>query len=84
MNLHRGYLARIKHKCLITILSLLELCDSRHGIAIRVKRTIPIHIIVENLIDLYEKYRNLNQDKYSMQSFEYLNAKIVRDAAPKD
>jgi hypothetical protein len=84
MNLHRGYLARIKHKCLITILSLLELSDIRHGIATRVKRTIPIHIIVENIVNLYEKYRNINQDKYSMQSFEYLNYKIAKDAAPKD
>lgn len=42
---HRGYIARIKHKILITILSLLELSENDFNILNRVRRTVPLGVL---------------------------------------
>jgi len=56
MNINRGYVAKIKHKCLNTILALLELSESDKLIINRIRRTIPITVLSSNLTNLYEIY----------------------------
>lgn len=54
---HRGYIQRIKYKCLITLLSLLELSEDDPGIVNRIRRTIPLSVLTNNLTDLYDIYK---------------------------
>lgn len=50
-DVHNGYIVRIKYKCLITILSLLELSENEPGIYNRIRRTLPVHVLLNNLVD---------------------------------
>ena len=69
MDIHRGYIARIKHKCLITIISMLEMTNPEHGLSKRIRRSIPISILENNLVDIYQKYKTHYKDTYYMRYF---------------
>lgn len=53
MNIHPGKLARIKFKCLNTVISLLECSESQDSLILRIIRVIPIAILTNNLRRIY-------------------------------
>lgn len=76
LNVRKGYIVRIKHKCIITILSLLELSLKEHGIANRIRRTLPISILIDNLRNLYSIYKNTYKNDYFSSCFNKMNNKF--------
>ena len=52
-EIHPGELARLKYKCLIGIVSLLESNDSADNLILRIIRTIPLKILTDNLARIY-------------------------------
>jgi len=55
-TLHAGKLARLKHKCLITIVSLLECNIHNREFVTKIMRTIPLTVLTDNLARIYELY----------------------------
>jgi inositol 1,4,5-triphosphate receptor type 3 len=57
--LHPGKLARLKFKCLIGIIGLLECNDETDNLILRIVRSIPLKVMMNNLARvfvLFEKY----------------------------
>lgn len=60
LTLHAGKLAKLKYKCLITVVALLECNDLGDNFLLRIIRGIPLPVMIENLLYifmLYEKYK---------------------------
>lgn len=55
-SLHAGKLARLKNKCLITIVSLLECNINNEQFVTKIMRTIPLTVLTDNLSRIYELY----------------------------
>lgn len=53
LNVHKGYIARIKHKCLICIISLMELRETDISIMNRMRRSMPLNVLAERMTDIY-------------------------------
>ena len=70
MNLLPHQLAKVKYKCLITLISLLECNDPSLGLSQRIIRAIPISVLTLNLAQVYHKYKKLyKQDEYTNDLF---------------
>jgi hypothetical protein len=57
--IHPGKLARLKYKVLISVVALLECNDLGDNFLLRVIRSIPLPVLTENLLHIYQLY-----DKY--------------------
>lgn len=70
MKIEPAQLAQVKFKCLITLVSLLELNDENSDLLIRIRRAIPVSIIAKNLAQVYEQYkRKYKHDEYDLDMF---------------
>lgn len=56
LALHPGKLARLKYKCLISIMALLECNDLGDNFLLRIIRSIPLPVMTENLLYVYKLY----------------------------
>jgi hypothetical protein len=68
--LHPGKLAKLKYKCLIGMVSLLECNDEADNMLLRIVRAIPLKVLTENLsriFTLYDKYKS--KDQYEINLF---------------
>lgn len=72
-SIHLGELARLKYKCLLTILSILEGNDSKKELVSRIMRVIPVSVLTQNLGRIYLLHGRytLNRD-YSYDLFNRL------------
>ncbi|KRX02872.1 hypothetical protein PPERSA_04075 [Pseudocohnilembus persalinus] len=75
-SVHRGYIARIKYKCLITLLSLLECSEDDASINNRIIRTFSWQVLLDNITDIYEIYKFRFQDKYQIEAFNKFENQI--------
>jgi len=46
----KAYIVRVKHKCLITLLSLLELNENDMSVVNRIRRTVPLPVLINEMI----------------------------------
>lgn len=53
VTLHKGKMGRLKHKCLITIVSLLECNIRSKEFVTKIMRTIPLTLLTDNLARIY-------------------------------
>lgn len=60
--MHPGKLARLKHKCLITIVSLLECNINSEEFVTKIMRTIPLNVLTNNLARIYELFKRYEKD----------------------
>ncbi|KAL4511687.1 hypothetical protein ABPG72_012532 [Tetrahymena utriculariae] len=60
--LHLGKLARLKNKCLITIVSLLECNINSKEFVTKIVRSIPLNILTNNLSRIYSLYQKYEKD----------------------
>lgn len=49
ITLHLAKLARLKLKCLVTLVSLVECCDPGDNLILRIIRGIPLKVLTNNL-----------------------------------
>jgi len=56
--------AKLKYKCSITLISLLE-ARSNDGIVMRMKKSLNIDIIKRNIVDIYHLYKTVGKEEYS-------------------
>ena len=66
MKIEPAQLSHVKYKCLITLVSLLELNDENSDLLGRIRRVIPVSIIAKNLAQVYEQYKS----KYKNQEYD--------------
>jgi len=52
-------LAKVKYKCLITLVSLLECNDPTANLSTRIIRAIPMSVLTHNLAQVYHKYKKI-------------------------
>ena len=69
MRIEKWQLARLKNKCLVAILSLLERYKYEEFVLLRIMRTIPISILKSNLSEVFIMYKKLYGNEYSMEAF---------------
>lgn len=60
-----GKLARLKYKCLNTIISLLECNESSDSLIMRILRTIPLKVLTSNLARIYILFKKFEEEKYT-------------------
>ena len=61
---------RLKNKCLITIVSLLECNDPNDTLIFRIIRMIPLSVLTNNLAYTYDLYKKEFEDEYNENVFE--------------
>ncbi|EAR95948.2 MIR domain protein (macronuclear) [Tetrahymena thermophila SB210] len=66
---HKGYISRIKHKCLITILSLLELNENDISTFNRIRRAIPLQVLINIIVDVFTKFKGIYKGEYYRECF---------------
>lgn len=74
LQIHPGKLAKLKYKCLVGIVGLLEASEGGDHLLLRIIRTIPLNVLTENLLyifKLYEKYKM--KDEYEQSLFDREN-----------
>lgn len=76
MNIHRGMLARIKHKCLITMLSIMELRETDYAIMNRMRRTIPLNVLADSMTEVYKLFMKIYRNHYFSDCFNHVEKKI--------
>lgn len=56
-------------KCLVLVLSLLEMRDVRENNSIikRIMRTLPIHVLERHLVKIYTKFETIYEDDYRLE-----------------
>ena len=63
-------MARLKFKCLITIVSLLEGADNgKNGLISLVVRSLPTDVLTNNLLRIYELFKKYETQGYIMEVF---------------
>jgi len=48
---------------------MLEMTNPEHGLSKRIRRSIPISILENNLVDIYQKYNTHYKNTYYMRYF---------------
>ena len=72
MRITLEQLTKVKHKCLITLVSLLEGNNSTLNLSARIMRAIPISVLTDNLIQVYKQYKRLYKNKgYTEAAFNH-------------
>ncbi|EGR33562.1 MIR domain protein [Ichthyophthirius multifiliis] len=74
--IHLAEIARLKYKCLITVVSLLECNDSRSDFIMRIMRIIPVKVLTENLTKIYQLYQKYTKDDYNDDLFNTMDKDI--------
>jgi hypothetical protein len=78
-------IARLQMKCLVLILSLIEmreLSDS-NPIIKRIMRNLPMNLLQRHMVKCYKKYQLIYKDEYVMEVFNHVKDD-PRDLDPKD
>lgn len=69
LNLSKTKLSRLKFKAIITISSLLECNDPSDTIILKIKRAIPISLLLKIMTENYRLHESLYQDQYKNSYF---------------
>ncbi len=74
-----GNLARLKFKCLSTIVSLLECNESSDSLIIRIIRAIPLSVLTSNLSRIYFLFEKYHKEEYREEIFNLAEVKTESD-----
>lgn len=69
LKLHPGNLARLKYKCLNTIVSLLECSEPQDNEIMRIVRSIPLNVLTQNLSKIYALFKKKSDGIYKDDLF---------------
>ena len=85
IRLPGNYIAQLKSKCLVTVVSLLEGNNPSDGIGLRISRSIPLRILTKNMIMIHTLYQKLyKDDDYNEDAFGHDNIdELNPNKAPK-
>lgn len=75
-TLHPGKLARLKFKCLNTIVSLLECNETQDSLILRIIRAIPLLVLTNNLSRIFTLFQKYQGEEYNMDVFNRADSKI--------
>ena len=64
--------ARLKYKCSITLLSLLEGRKS-NDVIIRLAKSVSLDMLKTNIIDIYDMYKRIYSDHYNSDIFSHFS-----------
>ena len=67
---------RLRYKCLITVMALLEKTDKDSQIIERIRKVLPINSLKNSLVRIYDNYYRIYGDKYVDRSFGWFDKKI--------
>ena len=67
-----------------TIVSLFECLDSNDNIIVRIRRAIPLSVLKDNFIEVYQKYSKRFDGKYDESCFNLSEVKIDPNKNPQD
>ena len=70
-----GNLAKLKFKCLNTIVSLLECNESSDSLILRIIRAIPLSVLTNNLSRIYFLFQKYHKEEYREEIFNLSEAK---------
>lgn len=79
--IHRGLLVRLKYKCTIMLLSLLEMQDNNEEIVNRLIRSIPCSILANELAKVHGVYKLVYGDDYVMEAFNRHSRPLDKEAS---
>ena len=74
MDLTPWMVVRLQNKCLILLLSLLEMRDLSNSLPLirRIMRSLPINVLEVHMAKTFKKFKAIYKDDYSMQSLNHL------------
>jgi hypothetical protein len=70
IEIHRGFLMRLKYKATVTLLSLLEMQENNEEIVNRMIRSIPCSVLSSELTKLYQIYKAIYKNDYIQEAFK--------------
>lgn len=70
ISINRGFLMRLKYKCSVTLLSLMEMQENNDEIVNRLIRSIPCSVLASEVGKLYAIYKKIYVDDYSKDAFK--------------
>lgn len=82
-DIHAGFIARIKYKVMITVMSLLELSETDPLITSKIRKTISIAILMQNLVALYQVFKHMQSEKQVI-TLALFNNHVNHKIAPGD
>lgn len=65
----KAYIVRVKHKCVITLLSLLELNENDMSVVNRIRRTVPLPVLINEMIQVHLNYKAKYKEEYFRECF---------------
>jgi len=68
-------IARLKYKCSVTLISLLE-ARKDNEIVLRMKKSLNMEVLKRNIIDCYIQYENVGMKKYNNDIFLHFDEEI--------
>lgn len=83
VSLHKGKMGRLKHKCLITIVSLLECNIRSKEFVTKIMRTIPLNLLTDNLARIYYLFQKYEKNDYVQSIFNRADEDID-DSQPEE
>ncbi|KAL4447069.1 hypothetical protein ABPG74_013921 [Tetrahymena malaccensis] len=82
-QIHLGELARLKYKCLLTIISILECNYSKKDLISKIMRIIPVSVLTKNLTRVYQLYKkHFKKQDYNIYLFKQMKAQIDYNKPP--
>ena len=82
ITLHPSKLARLKYKCLIGIVGLLECNEDSDNLILRIVRSIPLYVMTENLYRVFVLFERFEEGVYEQKVLNRSAAEI--DTSAKD
>lgn len=70
-------LARLKLKCLVTLVSLVECCDPGDNLILRIIRAIPLKVLTNNIQRIFSLYQKTYKDDFTLDAFGMAEKPIV-------
>lgn len=71
--LPRWEISKLKYKCSITLISLLEARSKEDDIVPRMMKTLNIDIIRRNITDIYNQYIEIGKKEYNSELFNHFD-----------
>jgi hypothetical protein len=71
----KAYIVRVKHKCVITLLSLLELNENDMSVVNRIRRTVPLPVLINEMIQVHLNYKAKYKEEYFRECFNQVRTR---------
>lgn len=67
---------RLRYKCLITIMSLIEQVQTKDSVLYRITRAMPLKVLKKNLTRIYSLFKKAHKGKYNLDVFGWYDKQI--------